>query len=291
MNIKIKDRTGQPVKSSGNESKAVSFLYNNPVGRGVLKVLVMPFWSKVAGAYMDSRVSKIHIKKMSKKINVDYSRLEKTDFSSFNDFFTRRIKPEFRPIDDNKNAFISPADSKLTVYDINGDSEFPIKGSYYSVADLLGGDKKKAEEFAEGVCLIFRLAVDDYHRYCYVDQGTKGENIFIKGVLHTVQPIALKNYNIYKQNSREYTILKTENFGNIAQVEIGAMMVGRIKNLHGPCSFQKGQEKGMFVFGGSTIVLLVKKGVLKIDEDILINSEDNVETVVKMGEKIGIKTS
>lgn len=134
--------------------------------------------------------------------------------------------------------------------------------------------------------MIFRLEVDDYHRYCYIDSGTKTENTFINGELHTVNPIALEHYNIYKRNCREYTVLHTENFGDVVQVEVGAMMVGRIVNRHGAAEVVRGEEKGKFEFGGSTIVLLVQEDMIRIDDDILRNSAENIETVVKYGEKV-----
>ena len=65
--------------------------------------------------------------------------------------------------------------------------------------------------------------------------------------------------------------------------------MGRIKNHHQNYSFKKGEEKGYFEFGGSTIVLLFKKDTITIDKDILDNSKDNIETIVKYGEKIGKK--
>ena len=108
-------------------------------------------------------------------------------------------------------------------------------------------------------------------------------------MLYTVRPIALEKYNIYKQNSREYTILETENFGDIVQIEVGATMVGRIKNHHEKYEFTKGEEKGMFLFGGSTIVLLIEKNKVEIDQEIIDNTNNNYETIVKLGTKIGIK--
>lgn len=138
--------------------------------------------------------------------------------------------------------------------------------------------------------MIFRLCVDDYHRYCYIDDGVKNEDIFIKGELHTVNPIALEKYNIYKRNCREYTMLHTENFGDVVQVEVGAMLVGRIKNRHWNTHyFSKGEEKGMFEYGGSTVVLLFEKDTVEVDKDILANSAKGIETAVKYGEKIGAK--
>ena len=131
--------------------------------------------------------------------------------------------------------------------------------------------------------------MDDYHRYCYIDNGTKSVNTYIPGELHTVQPIALQNYNIYKRNCREYTILHTENFNDIIQIEVGALLVGKIVNHHGEYTFKKGQEKGMFEFGGSTIVLLVKNDIVDIDKEIFENTNQGLETIVKYGERIGEK--
>ena len=108
-------------------------------------------------------------------------------------------------------------------------------------------------------------------------------------MLHTVNPIALERYNIYKQNSREFTVLHTENFGDVVQVEIGAMMVGRICNHQETGSFRRGQEKGMFEFGGSTVVLLFEKDKICLNDDILRNSASGIETVVKFGSSIGYK--
>ncbi|MBQ7647393.1 MAG: phosphatidylserine decarboxylase, partial [Clostridia bacterium] len=243
-----------------------------------------------AGKVLDSRLSRVVVRSAMKNPRFDSDDYVKDKFRSYNDYFTRQIKPEKRRIDMDPNVLISPCDSKLTVYQLNEDSVFCIKGSMYNVEDLLGG-AKIAEEFKNGLCLIFRLTVDDYHRYCYFDSGKKGNNHFIKGMLHTVNPVALGRYNIYKRNSREFTVLDTVNFGKAVQVEIGAMMVGKIINHHGPYKFVRGEEKGLFEFGGSTVVLLLKSGVAEIDEDILINSEQNIETVVRMGEKIGVKAS
>ena len=106
---------------------------------------------------------------------------------------------------------------------------FIIKKSYYSVADLIK-NSKKAPDFNGGVCLVFRLCVDDYHRYGYVDDGKIVENNYVPGVLHTVRPIALNRYPVFVQNSREYSVIETNNFGTIAQIEVGALMIGKIKN-------------------------------------------------------------
>ena len=144
------------------------------------------------------------------------------------------------------------------------------------------------ERSVGGWACVFRLTVDDYHRYCYAFDAEKGENIAIPGKLHTVNPIANDFFPIYKENAREYTILHTREFGKVIAMEVGALLVGKIVNHHGPSSVQRGQEKGYFQFGGSTVVMLLKQDTAVIDDDILENSRNGIETVVKFGEKIGI---
>lgn len=281
----IKNRNGEIVVTNEKQNILLKKLYGTVCGRVILKALTAPAVSKAAGAFMDSRLSVPLIKRFIKSSGIDTSQYVMKKFRSYNEFFTRRVKRGMRPIDRMPSHFISPCDSKLTVYKIGKSSVFRIKGSRYRVSDLIQNDFL-AKRYEGGYCMIFRLEVDDYHRYCYIDSGTKTENTFINGELHTVNPIALEHYNIYKRNCREYTVLHTENFGDVVQVEVGAMMVGRIVNRHGAAEVVRGEEKGKFEFGGSTIVLLVQEDMIRIDDDILRNSAENIETVVKYGEKV-----
>lgn len=281
----IKDRNGEIVVTNEKQNILLKKLYGTVCGRVILKALTAPAVSKAAGAFMDSRLSVPLIKRFIKSSGIDTSQYVMKKFRSYNEFFTRRVKRGMRPIDRMPSHFISPCDSKLTVYKIGKSSVFRIKGSRYRVSDLIQNDFL-AKRYEGGYCMIFRLEVDDYHRYCYIDSGTKTENTFINGELHTVNPIALEHYNIYKRNCREYTVLHTENFGDVVQIEVGAMMVGRIVNRHGAAEVVRGEEKGKFEFGGSTIVLLVQEDMIRIDDDILRNSAENIETVVKYGEKV-----
>ena len=286
----IKNRDGEYMSAGESQEAVLGFLYKTVPGRVVLKVLTRPVISKAVGIYMNSFLSTGLINRFVRNHNINLKEYEKCRYRSYNEFFTRKIKKDRRPINRDPNVFISPCDSKLSVYEINDKSVFYIKGSAYTLEDLLDGDEIY-KEFKGGYCMIFRLTVDDYHRYCYIDDGKKGDNYFIAGELHTVNPIALEHCNIYKRNCREYTVLNTENFGKVIQVEVGAMMIGRIKNHHRKHTFKRGEEKGMFEFGGSTTVLLVKENQIKVDEDLLENSKENIETVVKLGERIGYKIS
>lgn len=266
--------------------KSLKFLYCNVFGLPILRLMTARWVSRLAGAYLDSRLSRRKIKKYIKKHAIDMSDYIEEDYQSFNAFFTRRIKSERRPFARESDALVAPCDGKLTAYPIDEELRFRVKGFDYSVETLLrNGDL--AREFQGGVCLVFRLTVTDYHRYFFFDDGTASGNTFIKGRLHTVQPAALEKRRVFTENCREYTVLETEHFGKAVQVEVGAMMVGRIENYHGAGAFRKGEEKGKFMFGGSTIVVLTQKNVVTADDEFLQNTRNDLETVVRCGEKIG----
>ncbi len=267
--------------------RKLNFYYNTFLGRVFLKFIILKFFSKIYGWYMNSKLSIKKINKFVEKNKIDLKEYESKNYTSFNDFFTRKIRPENRIIDKNNNNLIAISDGKLKYVKITDGMELNIKDTIYSLDELLK-NKVLAKKYAKGDCLIIRLTVSDYHRYCYLDDGTKGKNKKIKGVLHTVNSISHGKYKIYAQNSREYTILNTNNFGQVIQMEVGALLVGKINNY---CKnkFIRGEEKGYFEFGGSTIILLFEKGKINIDKDIEENSIRNIETKVKMGEKIGGK--
>ncbi len=270
------------------ESSSLRFLYNTTFGRLLLKPITGRTVSKLCGTFLDSPISKCLIDGFVKSNNIDLSQCQKTEFDSFNDFFTRKLKDGSRPIDTESSHLISPCDGLLTVYKINGDTVMPVKQSRYSIASLLH-NKKLAREFDGGYAFVFRLCVNHYHRYCYPDSGSKGENYFIKGKLHTVRPIALEAFPVFCENCREYTVIESDNFGRLIQMEVGALLVGKIANRHGSASFVRGEEKGKFLYGGSTVILLVKKDTVNVNGEIMRNSLSGIETPVKMGESIATK--
>ena len=276
-------RTGE--KTEVVVSGSQKFLYRNWFGRIILKILIRPFITKLGGWFLKRKISKKRIPKFIEEGHINVDDYYVDDIKSYNDFFIRKIKPGRRIIDEDPNHLIAPSDSKLSAYKIEENSIFKIKDSYYRVEDLIK-NKELADEFIGGNLLIFRLTVDDYHRYSYPASGKKGKNIHIKGVFHTVNPIALERYNFYKRNSREYTVLETIEFGKMIMVEVGAIMVGKIRNHHQEYEFKRGEEKGYFEFGGSTIVLITKNNI-KIDDDIITNTNNGDETIVKLGERIG----
>ena len=265
--------------------KALNFFYSNFLGRIILRILISKPISVIVSLYMNSRLSRHRIKRFVNKNDINVFEYDDKRYKSYNDFFTRQVLSEKRPINTTKGVLISPCDSRLTAYKIEKDLTLNIKDSYYSINTLI--DKDIIENYIDGYALVFRLSTDNYHRYCYIDGGSQGKNFHIKGVYHTVQPISLNHYNFYKTNCREWTILNTNNFGKVIQVEIGAMCIGKIRNNHESYLFKKGEEKGYFEFGGSTIVLLFKKNTIKLDHDIYDNSKEGIETIVRYGERIG----
>ena len=281
----IYNRNGEKLKYDQSQDEFLKHLYSSLAGRSLLKVLTQPMITKIGGAFMNSSLSKGQISSFIEKNHIDLSLYEDKDYKSYNDFFTRKIKDGVRTIDQDQGAFIAPCDSKLTVYSITDSLQLKIKNSVYTLEDLLMSPYL-ADQYKGGLCLVFRLTVDDYHHYHYIDNGTAEKEHFIKGIFHTVNPIASEYYPIYKTNSRTYTVLHTEHFDDIVQMEVGAMMVGKITNLQKK-SFVRGEEKGYFEFGGSTVILLVKKDIINIDEDILKHSSNEDEVRVLMGERIG----
>lgn len=286
--MKYIDRNGNVEEVTTSQDQLLEKLYTSVVGRMILKPFTAPAFSRIMGAFLDTRISSLFIVPFVKKHNIDMEDYQKTYFSSYNQFFSRKIKEEKRPIDGEVASFISPADGKLSVYPITEDLRFTIKHTTYSVESLLKS-KKLAKEYEGGYAIVVRLTVDNYHRYCYVADGEKGKNHYIQGVLHTVNPIANDYVPIYKENAREFCRIRTKYFGEIIQMEVGAMMVGKISNYHERKQVLKGEEKGKFEFGGSTVVVLVQKDRLDLDEDLLENTKKGYETLVQMGERIGYR--
>ena len=285
--MRQKTRNGHLIEGVDGQDRLLAALYGCAAGRLLLKPLTAPGLSRLAGRFLSTKLSCVFIKPFIKSNRIDMSQFEPVEYASYNDFFSRRIRPGVRPVDMDPEHLISPADSKLTALPITENGRFTLKHTEYTVGSLLK-NPALASEYVDGWALIFRLTVDDYHRYCYAFDAEKGENVVIPGRLHTVNPIANDFFPIYKENAREYTILRTEKFGDVIAMEVGALLVGKIVNHHGAATVRRGQEKGYFQFGGSTVVLLLKKDTAILDEDILENSRNGIETMVKFGEKIGI---
>lgn len=260
---------------------ALEFLYESMPGRILLAPLVSRPVSRLVGAFLDTSLSKPLIKPFARRNSIDLNEFLLDGITSFNGFFTRPIKPGRRPIDMDEGVLISPCDGLLSVHTIERDSVYPVKQAEYRISDLVR-DKTLAERFDGGCCLVFRLRVEHYHRYIYPVSGTQESSVRIQGVYHTVRPVALRTRPVFMENTREYTVLH-HGFGMMAQVEVGALLVGRIENhRRSSGAIERGDEKGMFEYGGSTIILLTEPGSCTPFD----RYADGAEHPVRLGEAV-----
>lgn len=281
------DLQGKKVSNITNQDKLLSFLYTNIFGRMLLKPLIQPQVSKLAGRYLSSAHSKWLISKFIERNEINMDIYEECDYSSFNDFFTRKIKPDSRPVPEDLDVLISPCDCLATVYPIQENTTFSIKNTEYTLRSLLRSPRL-AKRFRGGYAYILRLTVEDYHRYLYSVSGKQSKNYHIDGTFHTVNPIANDYLPIYKENTREYTVIRSKEFGDVLQMEVGALLVGKISNHKQSTVVTRGEEKGFFEYGGSTIVVLTQKGRVTPRSDLLTNSKNDYETKVLQAHPLGI---
>lgn len=263
-------------------------LYSHRAGRLLLRPLTAPWFSRFGAKVLDSRASTFWIPLFIHHHAIKMEDYELTAYRSFNDFFKRKLAKGARSVVQDADIFVSPCDSRLSVYKINDACTFSVKHTTYTAESLLKS-RRLAQRFAGGFVWVFRLCVDDYHRYIYVDDGNVSRTYRIPGVFHTVHPVANEVFPIYKENTRTYCLLKSEHFGTVLQMEVGAMLVGRIENRPGDRMVHRGEEKGNFAFGGSTVIVMTQKGQVLPDGDLLRYSKSGVETKVKMGEQVGVK--
>lgn len=274
--------------------KYIKWAYESPIGKSFVELFIKrKLFSKLYGNFCDSKLSVKKINSFIKNFNIDTDIFtnDPSDFKSFNDFFIRKLTPESRPINKDKNILISPGDGRLLAYtNIDINSLIQVKGITYSLSELLE-DNPIANEYAGGTCLVLRLCPVDYHRLHFIDDGIPEKSNIVNGNYYSVNPTALERIpKLYCQNKREWSILHSENFGDVILMEVGATCVGSIVQTYEPNKkISKGDEKSYFKFGGSTTILFFKENTVTIDDDILIQSSFGFETKVIMGEKIGEK--
>ncbi|MDO5708206.1 MAG: phosphatidylserine decarboxylase [Andreesenia angusta] len=294
MKIKYINRDDRSIKTEKVLGmNGLEFLYNNFLGKFILNIIVKrKYLSSIFGKFQDTKYSKKKIKSFVENydINMDeFIRNNIDDYKSFNDFFYRKIKEEARPYSKEKNILISPADSRaLFINNINKKISFPIKGFEFNLSNLIM-DENLEVKFLNGDMAIFRLCPTDYHRYHFIDDSRVKKAYNIDGALYSVNPIALNIIkDLYSKNKRNLTLIETENFGDILYIEIGATFVGSIVQTYEPNFInKKGDEKGYFKFGGSTIILIFENNRIEFDKDLVENTKNGLETYIRAREKIG----
>lgn len=274
---------------------ADSFLYwsyNTRSGRWATRLFfkLKPF-SRLYGWLHKQRWSRRKIRSFVERMRVDTSELTCSleDFASFNDFFTREISLSKRRVALEPGTCIAPTDGKVLAYpEVEPDRTFRIKRSEFNLRELLMSESL-AERYGGGSMVISRLCLADYHHFHFPDSGTPGKASVIPGKYYAGGPYSLfRLVPFYKENHRMLTLLHSDNFGRIAIVEIGAFTVGSIRQRYCPgARVLKGDHKGFFELGGSTVTLLFEKGAIKLDRDLCANTRNDIETYVRFGESIG----
>jgi phosphatidylserine decarboxylase len=273
--------------------KQICFLYQNVFGKMMLHLFMKKrIIQCLQGTLMDYRFSKYMIKSFVQyhDINLEEAQKSITQFSSFNDFFTRSLKKDARMIDNDPHVLISPADGRILVFPKAHDSmKFYVKNHQFDLESFIG-DNRLYSMFKNASMAIIRLAPVDYHRYHFPYQGTPETPHLIKGDYYSVSPLALKcKPDLFCQNKRMITYVKNEQDRDYLMIEVGATFVGSIIQSFQPDTHvEKSDEKGYFKFGGSTVVLLFKEDAIQFDQDLLENTRNKIETLVKMGERIAI---
>ena len=276
-------KTKEYFEEEESQQNILKFLYTTYIGRFLLnRIAIKPNFNKWWGLQYKSLKSNKKIEPFIKKYNIELGDYKIADFNSFNDFFIRKKDIN---VDRIKNHLIAGSSGKLSVYKIDDTLKLQIKNSVYNINDIVENNIDM-KEYKKGYCLVFRLSLTDYHRYIFIDDGYLKKYFEIDGVLHTVRSISNK-YKVFIRNKRSISLLNYKKLGEVIQIEVGALTIGVIKNMK-KSIFCRGEEKGYFEYGGSTIVMFFKEGSIEIDEDILKQSEKDIETQVEIGEKIGV---
>jgi phosphatidylserine decarboxylase len=290
MDIKYINRaTGKVEIESPPAEGLLKFLYGNTFGKfAFLPLAKQKVITKKYGKMMSAPKSIGRIQDFVDSLNIDMSESKKRveEFQSFNDFFYRELKPGARKIG---NGLVSPGDGRVLAFDkISEVNSFYIKGTEFTLKAFLKDDAL-LDKHKNSSMIIVRLAPNDYHRYHFPFKGIASESKKVSGSYYSVSPIALQaNFTkVFCKNKKEICSLTTEGQGEVLVIPVGATMVGSLNSTYKPKTMvEKGQEMGYFAFGGSTVVLLFESDHFKIDEDLLNNTKNNIETFLQMGDQI-----
>lgn len=268
----------------------IDFLYKNPIGRLASPILTHKSASKLYGSRMDSPRSRKKISSFIEDFDIakdDFIQSSTCDvgWNNFNEFFIRQYKPEVLNFVQGGQmpAF---SDGRYFAWADESDvGKLPVKGYQIDIHELLG--RNHTATFKGGPVVVSRLAPIDYHRYHFPDDAKIVESYQIPGVLHSVNPLALKSKSdIFMVNERVVTILDSKNFGRLAMIEVGAVCVGKIVQTYTGPEVKRGSEKGFFKFGGSTVILLGEQNAWRPRQEILDHTSRGIECLIKLGDTI-----
>lgn len=264
----------------------LAFLYHNDsISATSLREFISKnsFVSSLVGMWMKMPWTRKSIPHFCKTYHVNLLDFEAVAYKSFNDFFTRKLQPDARPID--HFSVIAPCDGRYFCYqDLSHKNSFFVKGQTFSLAKLLN-DENLANVYKNGSMIISRLAPVDYHRFHFPVEGKITKITPISGSLYSVNPLALREkIQILTQNKRIIVEITSEKYGNVIQILVGATSVGTIHlTAKQDTLYKKGEELGYFSFGGSMIITLFQRDTIHLNKKILQQTEEQIETLLQMG--------
>ncbi|MFC1706846.1 phosphatidylserine decarboxylase [Planctomycetota bacterium] len=229
------------------------------------------------------------VRRFAESLAIDLGECQRplSEYRTIDDFFTRSLKEGARPFVEDPVVLPSPADARALVFPELAAERLPVKGGGYTLAELIC-DPALAESYVGGSVCVLRLAPPDYHRFHFPDGGAAGSARAIPGLLDSVSPYALRRLpDLFCRNQRELTVIETDGFGPMLFLEVGAMLVGTICQTFSPGRVERGQEKGFFRFGGSTIVLAFERNRIRFSDDLLRCSERGIEIKLLCGTPLG----
>jgi phosphatidylserine decarboxylase len=252
-----------------------------------------PLYDRLYALYENSRWSTREIEPFIRKYHIDLAEFEPVQWRSFAEFFDRRFRPGVRRFPSAPEEMGAFAEARYFGWrKVTSDQKFPVKGHSLNAAQILGS-AERARLFARGPVLLVRLAPVDYHHVHYFDDGKTLDHQRLGNRLWTVNWHALQSKpDILFANERNVNILETRNFGRLGFVEVGALSVGRIAQVHPvDLPFKRGEEKSVFRFGASAIVVFGEPGKWSPSADVLAHTNENVETLLRLGECVAVAES
>ena len=278
----------------------IRYLYQNETGKKANRLFANALFSKTYGVFQDLKLSHRKVRPFIKQFDIPIDEYEtgslkaldpRDSYATFNEFFVRKFRLGKRAFVPDYGRMPAFAEARYVGHaSVNPETTFPVKGKYLTAEGLLG-NADIARPFEEGPLLIARLCPVDYHRYHYPDSGKVLDHFPVRGRYDSVNPLALKfKPDIFIANERQVSILQTEHFGKLAYIEVGAICVGKIVQSHRwNKPFMRGEEKGYFLFGGSTVVVMGEKGAWRPSQDIIEKTQAGIETYVRLGDEVAVK--
>ena len=283
--------TGKTEREKVMGERALRWIYGTSTGKLALHLLIKrAAVSKVMGWMKDRPSSARNLPQFVQEYGINMEEAERAveEYTSFNDFFTRTLKPGARPVC-GEGLVALPADGRHSGWQDAAEMRGAfVKGQSFDLPALLGS-AELARKYAHGTVVLSRLCPVDYHRFHFVASGTPEAAVRIPGPLASVSPYCLRRRISWLwTNKRELTVIHSDALGDVLSLAVGATGVGAITQTYAPGQHvEKAQEQGYFAFGGSTVMTFFEPGRIQLAEDIASHSAEYVETYARQGDVMG----